>query len=93
MARGDMQEVELLDGDEDVTGQVETPARPRRVHRWWLAAGVAVVAVSLVGTQLVVDAREDAAAARLAAVPGAFPPVGDELVIVRTVPEGEASTL
>ena len=85
-----MQEVELLDGDEDVTEQIETPARPRRVHRWWIAAGVAVVAVSLVGTQLVVDAREDAAAARLAAVPGAFPPVGDELVIVRTIPEGEA---
>lgn len=90
MARGsDMQEVELLDGDEDVTGQPETPARPRRAHRWWIAAGVAVVAVSLLGTQLVVDAREDAAAARLAAVPGAFPPVGDELTIVRTVPETE----
>ena len=26
-----MQEVELLDGDEDVTEQIETPARPRRV--------------------------------------------------------------
>ena len=89
MARGDMQEVELLDGDEDVTGQVETPARPRRAHRWWVTAGVAVVAVSLVGTQLVIDAREDAAAARLAAVPGAFPPVGDELTIVRTVPDTE----
>jgi outer membrane protein assembly factor BamB len=91
--RGDMQEVELLDGDDDVTEPLETAARPRRAHRWWIAAGVAVVALSLVGTQLVVDAREDAAAARLAAVPGAFPPIGDELVIVRTLPEAEAATL
>lgn len=93
MARGrDMQEVELLDGDEDVTEQPEVPARSRR-GLWWVAAGAVAVALSLVGTQLVVDAREDAAAARLALVPGVFPPLGDELVVVRTISRADVDTL
>ena len=79
-----MQEVELLDGDEDVAEQPSPPARDRR-RLWWVPAGAAAVALSLVGTQLVVDAREDAAVARLAAVPGVFPPLGDELVVLRTI--------
>lgn len=87
-----MQEVELLDGDDDVTEQPEPPARSRR-GLWWVAAGAAVVALSLVGTQLVVDAREDAAAARLASVPGVFPPLGDELVVVRTISQADAEAL
>ncbi|GEL96886.1 outer membrane protein assembly factor BamB family protein [Cellulomonas terrae] len=93
MARGgDMQEVELLDGDVDVTEQPDVPARSRR-GLWWVAAGAAAVALSLVGTQLVVDAREDAAAARLASVPGVFPPLGDELVVVRTISQADATNL
>ena len=92
MARGgDMQEVELLDGDEDVAVQPSPPARDRR-RLWWVPVGAAAVALSLVGTQLVVDAREDAAAARLAAVPGVFPPLGDELEVLRTISQAEAST-
>ena len=79
-----MQEVELLDGDDDVTVQPAPPARDRR-RLWWVPAGAAAVALSLVGTQLVVDAREDAAVARLAAVPGVFPPLGDELEVLRTI--------
>ena len=51
------------------------------------------VALSLVGTQVVVDAREDAAAARLASVPGVFPPLGDELVVVRTISDTDAYNL
>lgn len=93
MARGGgMQEVELLDGDHDVTQQPEAPARSRR-GLWWIAAGAGALALSLVGTQLVVDAREDAAVARLAAVPGVFPPLGDELVVGRTISQPEATSL
>ncbi|WP_456789356.1 outer membrane protein assembly factor BamB family protein [Cellulomonas sp. P5_C5] len=92
MARGsDMQEVELLDGDDVVAEQPGTPARNRR-GLWWTAAGVAAVALSLAGTQLVLDAREDAAVARLAAVPGVFPPIDDELEAVRSLTEAEAAS-
>ena len=90
MARGrDMQEVELLDGDEDVTEQPVPPARSRR-RLWWIPAGAVAVALSLIGTQLVLDARENAAVARLAALPGVFPPIGDELVVVRAIPPTDA---
>ncbi|KQR08244.1 PQQ-binding-like beta-propeller repeat protein [Cellulomonas sp. Leaf334] len=89
---GDMREVELLDGDDDVTEQPEVPARNRK-GLWWIAAGAGLVALSLVGTQLVVDAREDAAAARLASVPGVFPPLGDELEVLRTMSDADANTL
>ncbi|MDQ0375109.1 outer membrane protein assembly factor BamB family protein [Cellulomonas humilata] len=91
MARGgDMQEVELLDGDEDVAVQPSPPARDRR-RLWWVPVGAVAVALSLVGTQLVLDAREDAAAARLAAVPGVFPPLGDELGVLRTISQADAT--
>ncbi|WP_421743357.1 PQQ-binding-like beta-propeller repeat protein [Cellulomonas sp.] len=97
MARGSgMQEVELLDGDEPDTEpdteQPGTPARGRRGLRWVVAGGVAV-ALSLVGTQWVVDARENAAIARLSAVPGVVPAFGDELTVARTLPPGEISSL
>lgn len=97
MARGGgMQDVELLDGDESAPEpdgeQPEAPARARRGLRWVVAGGVAV-ALSLVGAQWVVDAREKAAIARLSAVPGVVPAVGDELTVARTLAAGEVSSL
>jgi outer membrane protein assembly factor BamB len=91
-----MQEVELHDGDESTSEPAaepaETPARARRRLRWVVAGGVAV-ALSLVGTQWVVDARENAAVARLAAVPGVLPEFGEELTVVRTITRTEIQAL
>ena len=67
------------------------PGAGRRL--WWIPAGAAAVALSLVGAQLVVDARENAAIERLAADPGVFPLLDDELVVLRTIAEAEASNL
>ncbi|WP_082573593.1 PQQ-binding-like beta-propeller repeat protein [Cellulomonas sp. Root137] len=101
MARaGGMQEVELLDGDEPGieaglepgSEQPEAPVRGRRGLRWVVAGGVAV-ALSLAGTQWVVDARENAAIARLSEVPGVVPAFGDELTVARALPPGEVSSL
>ena len=93
MARGgDMQEVELLDSDVDVVEQPPAPARSRR-RLWWIPAGAVAVALSLVGVQLVVDAREDAAVERLAALPGVFPPLGDELEVLRRISQTDAVSL
>lgn len=87
-----MQEVELLDGDDDVVEQPQAPARSRR-RLWWIPAGAVAVALSLVAVQVVVDAREDAAAERLAAVPGVYPPLGDELEVVRAITPAEGNRL
>ena len=87
-----MQEVELLDGDDDVAEQPAPPARNRR-RLWWVPVGAAAVALSLVGAQLVLDAREDAAVARLAAVPGVFPPLGDELEVLRTLSRADVTSI
>lgn len=99
-----MQEVELVDGPDvpdgsdspDGTGAPDVPAaqtgslgRPHRVRRWWLVGGVAAVALSLVGIQWVVDAREDAAVARLSAVRGVIPELGETLRVVRAFPQEE----
>ena len=91
--RGGMEQVELLDADGDGS-DVEhdpAPARPGRVR--WLVVGAAAVVLSLVGTQWVVDAREDAAVARLAAVPGVLPEIGDELTVARVISPDQVSTL
>ncbi len=53
--------------------------------------GAAAVALALVGAQLVLNARQEAAVARLVADPGVFPPLGDELVVVRTLTAAEQS--
>ncbi|WP_421734919.1 PQQ-binding-like beta-propeller repeat protein [Cellulomonas sp.] len=93
MARGGgMQEVELLDGDGPVTEPVVEPVRSRR-GRLWVVVGVAIVAFLLVGTQWAVDARENAAIARLAAVPGVLPAFGDELTVVRTITRADVYAL
>ncbi|WP_146931032.1 PQQ-binding-like beta-propeller repeat protein [Cellulomonas xylanilytica] len=60
---------------------VELPDDVRAARGWvrrhapWLVAAVAVVVGSLAGAQLVLDHREDARVAALAAVPGIVPPV------------------
>lgn len=92
-----MQEVELLDGDGDSDGQgagrtSEATGR-RRVGRRRLIAGAAVVAVTLGVVQWVVTARESAALARLAQVPGVLSPVDATLDIVRRVPAADAAAL
>ena len=87
-----MQEVELLDGGDPPTAQPATPARTSR-RLWWIPAGVVAVALTLVGTQLVLDAREDAAVERLSAVPGVFPPLGDELRTLRTISQADTMSL
>src|SRR5690349_19837688 len=93
MARGGgMQQVELLDGAAD--DETAPPASPSR-RRWgrWVVGAAAAAVLGLAGTQWVVDAREDAAVARLAAVRGVVPALGDALRVVRTVTQDEATAL
>lgn len=93
MARGGgMQQVELLDGAADDEPAEAAPA-PRPRWRWWVGGAAAVAVLALAGTQWVVDAREDAAVARLAAVPGVVPPLGDSLRVVRSVSQAEGEAL
>ena len=90
MARGGVtQEVELLDDD----AEASRPARPSLDAvraAGGAGAGRRRSCWSLVGAQWVVDAREDAAVARLAAVPGVLAPLGDELEVVRALDEEES---
>ena len=59
-----------------------------RRHAPWLVASVAVVVGSLAVTQLVLDHREDARVAALAAIPGVVPPVDESIgVLWRADPE------
>ena len=64
--------VELVEDDDDVP---DAPVRSRK--RWWLLAVPVVAAVLVAGVQLVADALESAADARVAALPGAVDPLGD----------------
>ncbi|MBO3103911.1 outer membrane protein assembly factor BamB family protein [Cellulomonas fengjieae] len=83
--RGDMRAVELLDA---------TASRaPRRWHRSGLVIGVALLAVMLAGAQLVMDARERAAVAALASVPGVLDPVDADLDVVRRMAPAEMGEL
>lgn len=92
MRRGGMQQVELLDGAADDEPAPE-PARTHGRWRWWAGGAAAVAVLALAGTQWVVDVREDAAVARLAAVPGVVPPLGDSLRVVRSISEQESTAL
>jgi len=86
-----MQEVEIL----DLPGEPEADdgPPPRRRGRWIaLGAVAAVVAVLLVG-QSVLDARERAAIAALADVPGVVRPVDDHLRVMRTIPSDAGAAL
>src|SRR5690349_20056385 len=64
-----------------------------RVRRWWFVAGAVVLVLVLAGVQSVIDARADAAVARLAAVPGVLDPLGDELEVARALGEEESRSL
>lgn len=88
--RGDLQEVELLDGDDPPA--VEPPAR-RRFPTAAVVGAALVLVVGLVVTQWVLTARERAAVAALAQVPGVLAPVDETLVIERRVSTEEASAL
>ncbi|WP_315094935.1 PQQ-binding-like beta-propeller repeat protein [uncultured Cellulomonas sp.] len=85
---GDLLEVELEDPSDP---DRPTPRQHRR--RWWLVVGVTAVASALVVTQWVVDARENAAVARLAQVPGVLAPVDDVLEVVGTLTPQDTATL
>ena len=89
--RGAMQDVELEDASSPVERAV--PSRPRARRRWWWAGGVAVVTVAaLVGTQAVIDARQRAAVARFASVPGVVTPVGSGVGVLWT-PDAAVTSL
>ncbi|MET0789142.1 MAG: PQQ-binding-like beta-propeller repeat protein [Cellulomonas sp.] len=78
--RVDLAPVELLENDELQPQDVSAPVRKTR--RWWLAAVPAVAVGLVVGTQQLIDARERAADARIAALPGAVARVGSSLDVV-----------
>src|SRR6478752_3029673 len=79
-----MQAVELVEHDvaADEPPADEAPSRRRPSRRWLLVP--AAVVVALVGTQLVVAARERAAVAALAEVPGVVRPVDADLRVLWT---------
>lgn len=88
---GRMQEVEIL----DLPGEAEPEAGPppRRRGRWVaLGAVVAVVAALAVG-QSVLDARERAAIAALADVPGVVGAVDEHLQVLRTLPSSAGAAV
>ncbi|WP_258724274.1 PQQ-binding-like beta-propeller repeat protein [Cellulomonas sp. NS3] len=85
MGRGHMQAVELVAGDapDPVPAAPPEADRPRlgRRARRTLVAVVLVLCAALVGTQLVLDARDRARLARLATVPHVLAPLGDTLEV------------
>ncbi|NUU16570.1 PQQ-binding-like beta-propeller repeat protein [Cellulomonas humilata] len=93
--RGELQDVELLDeGDLVAYDHADPGAAPmRRGLRTALIAAALVVVVTLVGVQWVVSARERAAIAALATVPGVLAPVDEHLDVERRVPADDAAGL
>ena len=92
-----MQTVELLDGEPDRApddgGDAGTGAWLTGKPRWWLA-GIAVLLVVVLGAaQWVIRSREDAAAARLAAVDGVVAEVDGPLDIARSYSAMDAYAL
>ncbi|GAA3794951.1 outer membrane protein assembly factor BamB family protein [Cellulomonas soli] len=91
---GAMAEIELVEDDDPPRTPDASPAdhgpRSSRLRRLrWIAAGaVGVLAVGVVGTQLVIDARQRALAARYADVPGVLAPLRPDLTVLwRTAPD------
>ena len=81
-----METVELVERD-DVPPRPDAPddVDPRRRSRRWLLVPVLVVAVALVGVQVVVEARERAAVEALAQVEGVVRPVDEDVRILWTL--------
>ena len=86
--RGELQEVQL---DDDPAPAVATGSRRVPVRR--IVAGLLVLVVALAATQWVLAARERAALAELARVPGVLSPMDEELVVERRVPARESGPL
>src|SRR3954447_9211631 len=80
MALVDLDERDEHDEPDDAP---ERPQEQRRLSRRWLLVPAVVVA-ALVGTQLVVEVRDRAAAAALAQVPGVVRPVDRDLEVLWT---------
>ncbi|WP_421732721.1 PQQ-binding-like beta-propeller repeat protein [Cellulomonas sp.] len=93
--RGELQDVELLDeGGVDAYADVDPgAAQVRRGRRTALIAAALVVVVTLAGVQGFISARERAAIAALATVPGVLAPVDEHLDVERRVPAADASGL
>lgn len=93
--RGELQDVELLEeGDERADEEAEPGAAPaRRSRRTALIAVALVVVVTLAGAQWFVTARERAAIAALATLPGVLAPVDEHLDVERRVPAEDAAEL
>jgi hypothetical protein len=94
--RDDMQVVELVDGA-PATGPADPAdpaAGPRPRTRWRrLVVGVLAVVVVAATAQGVVTARERAALARLAELPGVLAPVDADLRVLHPVRIGDGATL
>src|SRR4051794_27167661 len=87
-----MQAVELVDADADAVPDAPVvPGTRRRSRRWLLVP--ALVAVGLVGAQAVVVAREHAADAALARVPGVVRPLDAQVTVRWKPPAGDTSVL
>jgi len=80
MSRGAMQHVELDEADLPVLAP--PPAREHRRVRWWWVVGAVAVVAGLAVAQVVLDARERAAAERLAATPGVVRSVGADVGVL-----------
>ena len=93
--RGELQDVELLEeGDDRADEEAEPGAAPaRRSRRTALIAVALVVVVTLAGAQWFVTARERAAIAALATLPGVLAPVDEHLDVERRVPADDAAEL
>ena len=76
--RDALADVELVEADAPVAIDPRTPRRSR--NRWWLLAAPVVVVVLGLGVQQVHDGLLRAADARVAALPGAVDPVGNEVL-------------
>ncbi|WP_056022962.1 outer membrane protein assembly factor BamB family protein [Cellulomonas sp. Leaf395] len=80
MSRDAMQHVEL--DEADVPVPAPEPVGGRRSVWWWVVGTVVVVVAGLAVTQVVLDARERAAAERLAATPGVVRSVGADVGVL-----------
>ncbi|WP_146925663.1 outer membrane protein assembly factor BamB family protein [Cellulomonas xylanilytica] len=85
-----MQQVEVVDDDRPVAA-AEQPPVAGRARRWGVA--LLVMALVLVGTQVVLAARDRAASARFAQLPGVLRPVDPDLVARWAVDEADAEVL
>ncbi|WP_456789353.1 outer membrane protein assembly factor BamB family protein [Cellulomonas sp. P5_C5] len=85
-----MQQVEVVDDDHPVAAADEPPGRGR-FRRWW--ALLLVVVLALVGTQLVLAARDRAVSARFGQLPGVLAPVEADVAALWRVAEPDQEVL